>query len=70
MEKPKWIAVSDELPDADTTVLTHKAAWDEPVWMGWLDGDTWRDVDAMTCDPAPTHWMNFPEPPEAGRKAK
>jgi hypothetical protein len=60
-----WIDVKDRLPDSDTTVLV---AFDpssdpgEPVWLGWLDGDTWRDCDGAVWPV--TYWMPLPEAPK------
>lgn len=61
-----WIAVADELPDTDTTVLVHiPKAQDEPVWFGYYDSETgfWRDTDGSRFRYPVTHWSNLPEPP-------
>jgi hypothetical protein len=44
-----WIRCQDEMPDADLTVMIHHAGEDEPVWMGYHDGETWRMVDGARC---------------------
>jgi hypothetical protein len=44
IESIEWIAVKDELPDADTTVLVHAPGADEPVWLGFYDGFFWFAV--------------------------
>lgn len=54
------------LPDADMTVMVHHPDWPEPVWIGYFDGEQWLWVDGGLCDPPPTHWMHFPEPPKEG----
>ncbi|MHC1762889.1 MAG: hypothetical protein AB9869_01095 [Verrucomicrobiia bacterium] len=48
-------------PDADITVLIACADGDEPVWLGYLDGDTWRTVegDQVTV----SHWADMPMAP-------
>ena len=46
--------MSDDLPDADLTVLITVADAAEPAWLGYLDGETWRDVDGMPV--VVTHW--------------
>jgi len=68
----QWISVADELPDAEQTVMIARLDWDgDPVGMGWLDGDTWRDIAATPLPGklAPTHWMPLPEPPIAESEA-
>jgi hypothetical protein len=45
IESIQWIAVKDQLPDSDTTVLVYApAALDEPVWLGYHDGESWVSV--------------------------
>jgi len=57
-ENDTWKSVHDEMPDADQTVLVHYPNADEPVWLGFHDGETWRDVNA---DPLTvTHWRDLP----------
>ncbi len=41
-----WKRVSDELPDADMTVLISAPRHDEPVWLGWYEDGCWFSVDA------------------------
>ena len=57
-------------PDADTTVLIHCPDADEPVWLGWFDGENWYAVDSSGPLKV-THWAPMPEPPAAkpARKA-
>lgn len=55
-----WKPVADP-PDSDTTVLLFDPAASEPVWLGYLDGATWRFVDGMPA--APTHWSDIPAGP-------
>lgn len=52
-----------EMPDADETVLVHCPKEDEPVWLGFFDGEDWRTVDVECIEV--THWMPLPEPPAA-----
>jgi hypothetical protein len=49
-------------PDSDTAVLLFDPAASEPVWLGYLDGDTWRFVDGMPA--APTYWTDVPVGPK------
>jgi hypothetical protein len=55
-----WKPVAEK-PDSDTTVLLFDPAASEPVWLGYLDGDTWRFIDGMSA--APTHWAPLPGGP-------
>lgn len=55
-----WIGVDEALPDSDTTVMVCIRGNDEPVWMGFHDGETWFSVDAMPIDA--THWADLPAP--------
>lgn len=59
----EWIAVTKSLPDSDTTVMTFEPDSCEPVWLGYYDGEQWKDImgDARINT---THWMPFPDPPE------
>jgi hypothetical protein len=62
-----WIRVADELPDADETVLVYCPQSIEPVWLGFLDGEDWRDVSGTSlAEELPTHWMRMPVPPSTG----
>lgn len=56
-----WKAVKDEMPAADETVLIHCPEADEPVWLGFFDGEAWRDVNAEPL--TVTHWAIMPEGP-------
>lgn len=56
----KWIDVLDSLPDADRTVLITTIDDDEPVWIGWLDGDSWRDT--LGGKVKVSAWAEFPPP--------
>jgi hypothetical protein len=58
----QWIpTANDTLPDTDLTVMIHMPDEDEPVWLGYHDGETWRTVDAARCEVS--HWADLPEPP-------
>lgn len=43
-ETVRWIAVTDRMPDDDTTVLVTLEGQGEPTWLGWWDGLGWCDV--------------------------
>jgi hypothetical protein len=64
MDSTNWTPIAARLPDADTLVLI--AFSDLEVWTGYLDGDIWRDVSAMSLEPGfVTHWMDLPPHPGA-----
>jgi hypothetical protein len=58
---PAWRSVQKEMPDADETVMIFHADEDEPVWMGYFDGEQWRQVDGVLA--SVTHWAPLMEPP-------
>jgi len=39
-----WHDVTDQLPDADITVLVCTPASGEPVWLGWFDDGDWYEI--------------------------
>jgi len=59
----RWHSVAEQMPDDDLTVMIHHADEDEPVWMGYYDGEnkTWRSVDAARC--LVSHWADLPDLP-------
>ena len=60
----QWFDVDEQLPDDGQTVLIHCAGADDPVWIGYHDGETWRDVDGANLGNAFVHhWAELPEPP-------
>lgn len=59
-----WISVEIGIPDADQSVLVYAPDADEPVWLGFFDGEVWRDVNSDEYRCPVTHWMSIPEPPE------
>lgn len=61
-----WTSSRRSLPDSDLTVLIHSSASDEPVWMGYHDGETWRAISGEKAKV--THWAPLPEPPQNLRK--
>jgi hypothetical protein len=57
-----WKDAATHTPDADTTVLIHCPAEDEPVWMGYFDGEEWRSVEGVPVEV--TDWADMPEGPK------
>jgi hypothetical protein len=54
-----WKRCTEEMPDSDTTVMIYHPEVAEPVWLGYHDGETWRDVCGLRA--AVSHWMHLPE---------
>jgi len=59
-----WFSVEISMPDADRTVMVYSPRANEPVWLGYWDGECWREVSADAYDTEVTHWMDLPNPPE------
>lgn len=57
----QWLPAAETMPDTDTTVMIHHPAMNEPVWLGYHDGETWRTVESDRCDVS--HWAELPDPP-------
>lgn len=50
-ETVTWTLVADGRPDADLTVnIALPEDADEPTWLGYYDGEQWRDVEGMPVD--------------------
>ena len=56
-----WISTAIGLPDSDSIVLIA-CETDEPVWIGYHDGEMWRTADGAAV--TVTHWMQLPAPPK------
>ena len=61
---PKWIPVTEELPESDTNVLVKSGSF-VSVWS-LREGDVyWEDEYSYFHDMCEvTHWMPIPEPPK------
>lgn len=65
----EWHAVTDSLPDSDTTVIVYAPGATEPVWLGFYDGVYWFSVDGPTYGDAEeipqavTAWAAMPRGP-------
>ena len=61
----QWRDAEADRPDDEDAVLIYSTLG--VVWVGFLDGDEWRNVggESMEPDEVVTHWMPFPQPPEA-----
>lgn len=55
-----WRTPAEALPDSDLTVLVRMPdGWDEPVWLGFHDGEEWKDPDGMPIA-TPALWADMP----------
>jgi hypothetical protein len=61
VEAIEWHVTAAKLPDADTTVLVI-CPGDFECSVGFLDGDPWRNYDAMPI-PDPLFWAELPTGP-------
>lgn len=59
-----WIDAKVELPDADRTVLVNCVVGDDPVWLGYWDGETWRLADGGDLGKhGVAYWAEMPVEP-------
>ena len=56
----EWKGVRQTMPDADTTVLVFAPGANDEVWLGYWDGDVWREVGSDEIDGRVTHWAEMP----------
>ena len=55
--EPKWIPVTERLPEEDKTVLTF-AKKHQCILLDWMHDNKW------CCYGVADYWMSLPEPPE------
>ena len=62
-----WVDADKEKPDDGETVIIHTLGGE--VWMGFIDGDVWRNVSgARIHEEEPVlHWQPLPTPPKGGQ---
>jgi hypothetical protein len=68
---PRWIPVSERLPEHQDTVLLYVEDYGGWITLGQRSGDGWYvNEEAEGGGPKPldrfTHWMPLPEPPTKG----
>lgn len=59
-EMIQWKHVRSAMPDADITVMVFAPGACDEVWLGFYDGDVWREVGSETIDGRVTHWAEIP----------
>jgi hypothetical protein len=66
--KPKWIPVSERLPDKDVRVLCYRPGQFYEMVVAKLDEYGWErwGKDHNTNEDVITHWMPLPELPKEG----
>lgn len=66
LSKPRWIPVTEKLPEISTWVLTYRPTI-ETIWPAFLSsvGD-WIDEDGIPIEV--TYWMSLPKPPEEDKR--
>lgn len=65
MPLPKWIPVSERLPEVGQRVLFSYRSYIKKrprTFIGWYNGKQWDSLVATEYDV--THWMPLPEPPK------
>jgi len=55
-ESISWIPVEQEVPDCDMTVNIFAPEANEPIWLGYWDGDNWVGIDGSILSSLVTHW--------------
>ncbi|WP_153110095.1 hypothetical protein [Propionivibrio limicola] len=62
-EEIVWHRADIAMPDSDETVLVRiDDEEEEPVWLGYHDGDRWLNVDGYPIN-AVICWAKMPEGP-------
>lgn len=63
-EQPRWIPVTERLPEPDTNVLVRSGSF-VSVWSLREDDVYWEDEYSYFHDMCEvTHWMPLPKPPD------
>lgn len=64
IESIHWQLCRDAMPDSDQTVLcAFGDEADDPVWLGYHDGDEWCDVSALPFTVEVLAWARVPVGP-------
>lgn len=69
-ETIEWHSTRISMPDSDITVLLFCPQLDCEVWIGYHDGEVWREVGSDTIDGRVTHWAHIPSGPRHSKAVK
>ena len=56
-----WTAINEDVPDDEQIVIVHVEVQNDPVWIGYKQGQKWYTAEGFRV--FPTHWCELPEPP-------
>jgi hypothetical protein len=62
-ENPKWIPVSERMPEPYQSVLLWNPPFPQQYVGHWCPVEKWFNRSAGGLDTTPTHWMPLPAPP-------
>ena len=66
---PKWIPVTERLPEKDQEVLIF--LFGEDPYIAWHNGEYWSTEDFRLDEPddwQPNYWFPLPQPPKDGEE--
>ena len=66
LSKPRWIPVTEKLPDEHESVLVYNPQYQ--ITVGYIYGGGQFRVRAVLFPETPTYWMPLPLPPEEGNQ--
>lgn len=64
-----WVSASTP-PDDEQTVLIYAPQEDDPIWLGYHDGDAWREASGGQVSTPVTHWAEMPKGPSTSATTK
>lgn len=62
LNKPKWIPVTERLPELNVPCLVYNKS--QPTMVGWRIDDKRFRIPGSYLPDHPTHWMPLPQPPK------
>lgn len=64
LSKPRWIPVTERLPEMNVPCLVYNKL--QPTMVGWRIDDKRFRIPGSYLPDHPTHWMPLPPPAEEG----
>ena len=61
-DKPRWIPVTERLPELNVPCLVYNKS--QPTMVGWRIDDKRFRIPGSYLPDHPTHWMPLPQPPK------